>query len=169
MLSLGIHAVWSLFGTSLAFAAYNLSIGFVDGLHGSASGCGEPSITRYVELLPEGKPQCRRSLLSDELVVAGGYDCRPTLIELRDDRRWGFRTEMCGGETRKTSTVSEESKSQFNSGFAAFRAQLDLLEVSESAAGKSDEIVDAHSNCIQCVRVCLVSHRGQVHIHHERS
>ena len=69
---------------------------------------------------------------------------------------------MCGGETRKTSTVSEESKSQFNSGFAAFRAQLDLgLEVSESAAGKSDEIVDAHSNCIQCVRVCSSSTEGK--------
>ena len=34
-----IHAaVWSPSGTSLAFAAYNLSIGFVDGLHGPASG-----------------------------------------------------------------------------------------------------------------------------------
>ena len=51
-----IHAaVWSPSGTSLAFAAYNLSIGFVDGLHGPASGWVENlRPTRYVEL-PEGK------------------------------------------------------------------------------------------------------------------
>lgn len=159
-----IHAaVWSPSGTSLAFAAHNRSIGFVDGLHGPASGwAGNLRPTRYVEL-PEGKlPMRDIAFLSDELVVAGGYDCRPTLIESRDGRGWGFKTELCGGETRKISAVSEEAKSQFNSGFAAFRAQLDLgLEASESAAERSGETVDAHSNCIQCIRVCSSSTEGK--------
>ena len=120
-----IHAaVWSPSGTSLAFAAYNLSIGFVDGLHGPASGWVENLDPRDMSSSPEGKLPIFVYLksLSDNSSVTEG-DCRPTLIELRDDRRWGFRTEMCG-EMENEQRALWRSKSRFNSWFTHFARSL---------------------------------------------
>lgn len=112
--------------------------------------------------LTKGKLPFRdMTFLSDEIVVAVGYDCTPFLFEAKvvNDtvQSWSCKAELGGGDRPVDNAYGGERASQFTSGLAMFQAQTDLgLDGVSHSASDTFLASSPHGNCVQCIRTVVV-------------
>mmetsp|Transcript_372 Transcript_372/g.574 ORF Transcript_372/g.574 Transcript_372/m.574 type:complete len:395 (-) Transcript_372:235-1419(-) len=166
-----VHAAaWSLAGTSLAFTSHDCITQFIDGMHGPANTWAANLLPAKCVALPEGSLPLRDlTFLSDNIVVAAGYDCTPVLFEANVANQvvqsWSFKAAL-GGRGRVDGDIGDKGASRFTSSLAVFKAQSDLGLASCGATGPSSAASDSpHDNCVQCIRsVAVRTSSSQAHV-----
>eukprot|EP00249_Psilotum_nudum_P016625 c25914_g1_i1 orf=305-1453(+) len=129
---------WSPSGDSLAFVGHDSTICFVDNVVSTASA---------QTLSLHDLPLCDVLFLSEKVLVAGGFDCKPMLFVADDKGIWGLLRCL---EDVKPSAQDMKSSSQFSEAFGKFYGHA-KYGTSIDAVGQSMDVGHAHDNSITCI------------------
>lgn len=142
------HSIaWSPSGTTLAFPAHDSTLHLVTRLAGANVAEWQSSHIDAV-IRVRGLPLVDLAFLSEDTLVAGGFDCSPLLFEKTDGESWALSRELTGA-------VAKESRrsSQFTAGLAMFKAQTEFGQDAEgSASTGTDAPKGPHSKAISSLR-----------------
>lgn len=128
---------WSPNGSVLAYTGHDSTICFVKNVGPAAS-------TQTLNL--HGLPLRDVLFLSENMLVAGGFDCNPLLFVVETKGTWGFVRYL---DEQKPTARDTKPGSQFSEAFGKFYGQakhgtsLDAVDPSKVLGG-------SHENCITC-------------------